>query len=89
MAAPLPPASTRPAPLPSGPLPDRPEQRLGQRLLFVAVLFGVLLTFPFLGTFDRETRIGGIPGLYLYVLLAWASLVALTGWLVRGKSAKS
>jgi hypothetical protein len=77
-------APSKPGPaLPSGPPPDRPEQRLGQRLLFVAVLFGVLLTFPFLGTFDRETRIGGIPGLYLYVLLAWAALVALTGWLVR------
>ncbi|WBA42805.1 hypothetical protein [Hymenobacter canadensis] len=83
-------APTKPVPpLPPGPLPDQPEQRRGQRLLFVAVLFGVLLTFPFLGTFDRETRIGGVPGLYLYVLLIWAALVALTGWLVRGKSGKN
>ena len=69
---------------PSPPPSERPEQHLGQRLLFVSVLFGVLLTFPFLGTFDHQTRIAGIPGLYLYVLLVWGALVGVTGWLVRG-----
>lgn len=63
--------------------PERPEQRRGQQLLFVAVLFAVLLNFPFLAVFDHEGRVGGIPVLYLYVLLVWALLVLLTGWLVR------
>ncbi|RPD48672.1 hypothetical protein DNI29_08650 [Hymenobacter sediminis] len=63
--------------------PERPEQRKGQQLLFVAVLFAVLLNFPFLAVFDHEGRVGGIPVLYLYVLLAWVGLVLLTGWLVR------
>ncbi len=59
------------------------EQRRGQRLLFLAVLFGVLLNFPLLAVFDRDGRVGGVPALYLYVLLTWISVVVLTGWLVR------
>ncbi|UYZ64279.1 hypothetical protein [Hymenobacter weizhouensis] len=62
---------------------ERPEQRRGQRLLFLTVLFGVLLNFPLLAVFDHDGRVGGIPVLYLYVLLAWVALVAATGWLVR------
>lgn len=62
---------------------EQAEQRRGQRLLFVSVLFMVLLNFPLLAVFDHERRVGGIPVLYLYLLLAWISLVLLTGWLVR------
>ncbi|MCB2376806.1 hypothetical protein LGH70_04395 [Hymenobacter sp. BT635] len=65
--------------------PERPEQRRGQRLFFVALLFGVLLNFPLLAVFDHGGRVGGVPVLYLYVLLAWATLVLLTGWLVKAK----
>ncbi|HEX8505268.1 MAG TPA: hypothetical protein VF630_07865 [Hymenobacter sp.] len=67
-------------------MPPRPEHatsRLGQRLLFLAVLFGVLLTFPLLAAFDRDGRIGGVPVLYLYVLSAWGLLVALTAYVLR------
>lgn len=67
------------------PLPanEHAEQRRGHRLLFVAVLFGVLLNFPLLAVFDHNGRVAGVPVLYLYVLVAWAALVLLTGWLVR------
>jgi hypothetical protein len=65
---------------------ERPEQRRGQRLLFVSLLFAVLLNFPFLAVFDHYTLLGGVPVLYLYVLLIWATLVLLTGWLVRAKN---
>lgn len=68
---------SRPAP------PEQAEQRRGQRLLFVTVLFVLLLTYPLLGIFDQEQRLLGIPVLYLYVLGVWVVLVALTGWLVR------
>ena len=64
---------------------ERPEQRRGQRLLFLALLFGVLLNFPLLGAFSHDARLAGIPVLYLYVLLVWAALVVLTGWLVKVK----
>jgi len=68
--------------LPSG---DQAEQQRGQRLLFVAVLFGVLLNFPLLAVFDRDGRVAGVPVLYLYVLLMWVLVVGLTGYLVRKK----
>ena len=62
---------------------EQAEQRRGQRLLFVAVLFGVLLNFPLLAVFDRDGRVAGVPVLYLYVLLMWVLVVGLTGYLVR------
>jgi hypothetical protein len=62
---------------------EQAEQRRGQRLLFVSLLFGVLLNFPLLAVFNHDGRVGGVPVLYLYVLLAWLTLVLLTAWLVR------
>jgi hypothetical protein len=59
-----------------------PTQR-GQRLLFVAVLFTVLLNYPLLAAFDRDGRVAGVPVLYLYMLLTWLLLIGITGWLVR------
>ena len=64
---------------------DQAEQQRGQRLLFVAVLFGVLLNFPLLAVFDRDGRVAGVPVLYFYVLLMWVLVVGLTGYLVRKK----
>ena len=74
-----------PLPVPSHPHPDHSESRRGPRLLFLAVLFGVLLNFPLLAVFDHDGRVGGVPVLYLYVLLLWGLLVGLTGYLVREK----
>ena len=65
---------------------EQAEQRRGQRLLFVSLLFGVLLNFPLLAVFNHDGRVGGVPVLYLYVLLAWLTLVILTAWLVRRES---
>ncbi|MBC8081787.1 MAG: hypothetical protein H7Z21_01125 [Hymenobacter sp.] len=64
---------------------EQAEQRRGQRLLFVSLLFGVLLNFPLLAVFNHDGRVAGVPTLYLYVLLAWLTLVLLTAWLVRVK----
>ena len=65
------------------PRSEHTELQRGQRLLFLAVLFGLLLNFPLLAVFDHGGRIGGIPVLYLYVLLTWILLVVLTSWLAR------
>ena len=70
-------------PMPHRPREAHPEPRLGQRLLFLSVLFGVLLSFPLLGVFDHDSRVAGVPVLYLYLLLTWVLLVAMTGYLVR------
>ena len=65
------------------PNPTTSTPRRGQRLLFVAGLFTVLLNYPLLAAFDHNGRVAGVPVLYLYVLLAWLALILLTGWLVR------
>ena len=70
-------------PMPHRPRPEHVEPRRGQRLLFLAVVFGILLNFPLLGVFDHDGRVGGVPVLYLYILLMWILVVALTGYLVR------
>ena len=76
--------SPKPEPLvPPRSHPDHVESRRSQRLLFLAALFGLLLNFPLLAVFDHDGRVGGVPVLYLYVLLTWILLVGLTGWLTR------
>ncbi|NML64114.1 hypothetical protein HHL22_02745 [Hymenobacter sp. RP-2-7] len=68
----------------SSPAPAGPGgQQRGPRLLFVAALFAVLLNFPLLGAFDHGGRLGGVPVLYLYVLLLWLLLIGATWWLSR------
>lgn len=71
--------------MPSRPRSEQVEPRRGQRLLFLSGLFGVLLNFPLLAVFDHEGRVGGVPVLYLYVLLMWVLVVVLTGYMVRNK----
>ena len=73
-------------PISNSSAPARPAPRRGPKLLFLAVLFGVLLNYPLLAVFDHDDRVGGVPILYLYVLLTWIALVALTGWLVRKRT---
>ena len=63
--------------------PPTTDQQRGQRLLFVAGLFAALLNYPLLAVFDHDGRVAGVPTLYLYILLTWLLLIALTGWLVR------
>jgi hypothetical protein len=68
------------------PTPPDAERPRGQRLLFVAGLFGMLLNFPLLAVFDHGGRVAGVPMLYWYILLTWALLISLTGWLVSKNS---
>jgi hypothetical protein len=68
------------------PTPPDTERPRGQRLLFVAGLFGVLLNFPLLAAFDHGGRVAGVPVLYWYILHTWALLISLTGWLVSKTS---
>ncbi|MFC7668908.1 hypothetical protein ACFQT0_17230 [Hymenobacter humi] len=46
-------------PMSSRPRPQHADPRLGPRLLFLAVLFGVMLSFPLLAVFDHDRRVGG------------------------------
>lgn len=62
---------------------EQAEQRRGQRLLFVALLCTVLLTFPLLTIVDRPLRVAGVPVLYFYMLVVWLLVVFLVRWLVK------
>ena len=77
--------SGQPCPMKSNLPPPASGQQRGQRLLFVAVFFAVLLNYPLLAAFDHAGRVAGVPTLYLYILLTWLLLIGLTGWLVRNK----
>ena len=68
-------------PVPTHPHSEQAAPRRGPRLLFLAVLFGILLNFPLLAVFDHDGRVGGVPVLSLSVLLMWVLVVGLTGWL--------
>ena len=70
-------------PMPPRPRSEQAAARRGQRLLFLAVLFGLLLTYPLLAAVDHDGRVGGVPILYLYVLVTWVLLVGMTGYLAR------
>ncbi|WP_426059135.1 hypothetical protein [Hymenobacter sp. B1770] len=70
-------------PMPNRTRPEDAEIRRGQRLLFLAVLFGLMLSFPLLAVFDHDGRVGGLPLVYVYILVMWVAIVAVTGYLVR------
>jgi hypothetical protein len=47
-------------------------------------LFGLLLfSPPLIGVFDKARLVGGIPVLYLYLFIAWATLIGLTVFIVE------
>ncbi len=68
-------------------LTERAAQRRGQQLMFVALTFAALLTFPMLGVWDQPARLGGVPVLWLAIFGSWLLLICLTAWLVRHPAA--
>lgn len=55
----------------------------GQRLAATFLLGCVLLNFPILFLFSRETYVWGIPLLYAYVFGVWVLLVAVMALVVE------
>ncbi len=53
------------------------------RLVGAALLALVLFNFPFLGVFDSDTLVAGVPLLWAYLFVVWGLLIALVAWLVR------
>ncbi len=59
------------------------SRRLPERL---AALFGagvLALNYPLLALFSRDLRVLGVPLLHVYLLLAWAALIAAIALLMR------
>lgn len=53
-------------------------ERTTQRLIALAALGALLLNYPILYLFGDHGLVGGIPVLYLYLLIAWGSLILIT-----------
>lgn len=76
----------------SDPRPTEPEHGGGFRSRArvsaerLTALFGagvLVLNYPLLELFSHQGRLWGIPVLYLYLLLAWATLITGIGLLAR------
>jgi len=49
----------------------------------LAVLGFLLVNYPLLALFDVADRVLGVPVLWAYLLLAWASIIALVALISR------
>jgi hypothetical protein len=53
------------------------------RLTGTAALALLLFNFPFLGVFDSDALLGGMPVIWLYLFVVWGATIALVAWVVR------
>lgn len=66
-------------------MPNDKQYKLVTLFLFSLLLFN----FPFLGLFNKNILIAGIPVLYLYVFFCWIIILFLTFWVQRKNRGKS
>jgi hypothetical protein len=59
------------------------DSRATSRLAAIFVLGFLLFAPPLLSVFDRNTRIAGVPLLWLYLFLAWGLVIGLIAVTVR------
>lgn len=62
------------------------RSKLRQWWWIAFVLGALMINYPFLQIFNRETTLFGIPLLFLYFILGWAASVAVIGlyvWALR------
>jgi hypothetical protein len=55
----------------------------GQRLVALFLLGCLLFNFPLLSLFTGDTRIWGIPLVYLYLFAAWGILIAAMALIIE------
>ncbi len=55
----------------------------GQRMIALCMLGCVLFNFPVLALFNVPRTLFGVPLLYAYLFLAWATLIVLMAWVVE------
>lgn len=60
------------------------EQRRNERFAALALAATVLMLPPFLGIFNTDTLVFGLPLLFLYLFAVWAVVIALAATLTRG-----
>lgn len=57
----------------------------GQRLVALCMLGVLLFNFPILALFNVSGTLFGVPVLYAYIFLAWASLIALMAFVAESR----
>lgn len=58
-----------------------PSSRAERLIALFAVAF-LLFNYPLLSLFAGDAVVLGVPVLYLYLFVAWATVIALTGWIM-------
>jgi hypothetical protein len=53
------------------------------KYLISSVIFMVLLNFPILSIFNKNSTINGIPALFFYVFTVWAVFIGFLYWSVK------
>lgn len=59
------------------------EDRIGTRLVVLAVLAFALFNYPLLSLFDVDVIVLGVPLVWLYVFVSWGVLIVLVGLATR------
>jgi hypothetical protein len=54
-----------------------------QRLVALFLVGALLFNYPLLALFNRAVEVFGIPVLYAYVFLSWASLIGLLALVIE------
>jgi hypothetical protein len=55
----------------------------GQRFVALCMLGVLLFNYPILALFNVSGTILGVPVLYAYIFVAWATLIALMAWVAE------
>lgn len=63
------------------------HERTTPRLVALAALGGLLLNYPILYLFGSHGLVGGIPVLYLYLLVTWGLLILITALVLEARPA--
>jgi hypothetical protein len=55
----------------------------GQRFIALCMLGVLLFNYPILTLFNVSGTVLGVPLLYAYIFIAWATLILLMAWLAE------
>jgi|RhiMetdeSRZDD1v2_1073273.scaffolds.fasta_scaffold2095247_2 hypothetical protein len=63
--------------------PPKFDDRFAARLTAVAALGFLLFVPPLITVFDRGAQLAGVPVVWVYLFLAWATIIGLVAAAVR------
>jgi hypothetical protein len=59
------------------------DERRGVRLISAAALGALLFGYPLMAVFDVPATVFGVPVLWAYLFLAWATVIAIAALALR------